>query len=109
LQRLLTSRNGQVETDTLTDQPNELIYKIPLKPCALNAEIQHFVLRFNKISLLYGYQLKEGLGGERRPKDRVKTADMSTLHQISFIYLSQSENSPPKKTLTPKLYVDIGA
>ncbi len=28
---------------------------IPLQPCALNAEFQHFILRFNKISLLYGY------------------------------------------------------
>jgi hypothetical protein len=31
---------------------------IPLKPCALNAEIQHFILRFNKISLLCRYHLK---------------------------------------------------
>jgi hypothetical protein len=25
----------------------------------------------NKISLLYGHPLKEGFGGERRPKDKV--------------------------------------
>jgi hypothetical protein len=25
---------------------------LTLKPCALNAEFQHFILRFNKISLL---------------------------------------------------------
>jgi retron-type reverse transcriptase len=25
-----------------------------VKPCALNAEFQHFILRFNKISSLYG-------------------------------------------------------
>ncbi len=30
-----------------------------------------FILRFNKISLLCGYHLKEGDKGERRPKDRV--------------------------------------
>jgi hypothetical protein len=28
---------------------------ITLEPCALNAEFQHFMLRFNKISLLCGY------------------------------------------------------
>ncbi len=41
-----------------------------LQPCALNAHFQHFIPRFNKISLLYGYPWKKGLG-ERRPKDRV--------------------------------------
>jgi predicted naringenin-chalcone synthase len=28
---------------------------ISLEPCALNADFQHFISRFNKISLLYGY------------------------------------------------------
>jgi hypothetical protein len=28
---------------------------ITLEPCALNAEFQHFILGFNKISLLRGY------------------------------------------------------
>jgi len=45
---------------------------ISLEPCALNAEYQHFILRFVKMSLLCGYHLKEGIMGERRPKDRVK-------------------------------------
>ncbi len=35
---------------------------ISLKPCALNAEFQHFMLRFNKISFLCRYHWK---GGER--------------------------------------------
>jgi hypothetical protein len=35
---------------------------IPLEPCALNVEIQHLLI-----------PLKEGLGGERRLKDSVKT------------------------------------
>jgi hypothetical protein len=43
---------------------------ISLGPRPLSAEFQHFILRFNKMSLLCGYQ---GTGGERRPKDRVKT------------------------------------
>jgi len=43
---------------------------ISLGPRALSAEFQHFILRFNKMSLLCGYQRT---GGERRPKDRVKT------------------------------------
>jgi hypothetical protein len=33
---------------------------ILLEPCALNVEFQHFILRFNKISLLYGYHWKKG-------------------------------------------------
>jgi hypothetical protein len=33
---------------------------ITLEPCALNAEFRHFVLRFNKISLLFGYHWKRG-------------------------------------------------
>ncbi len=39
---------------------------ITLKPCALNAEFEHFILRFNKISLgTLQIPLKEGIGGER--------------------------------------------
>jgi hypothetical protein len=38
---------------------------ITLEPCALNDEFQHFILRFNKISLLCLYHWKEGIGGER--------------------------------------------
>jgi len=45
---------------------------VTLKPRALNAEFQHFILRFNKISLLCGYHWKrkyrvnaEETGGER--------------------------------------------
>jgi hypothetical protein len=46
---------------------------ITLEPCALNAEFQHFILRFNIIFLLCGYHWKRGVGSERRSKDRVKT------------------------------------
>ncbi len=39
---------------------------ITLEPCALNAEFQNFILRFNKKFLLCRYHpLKEGIGGER--------------------------------------------
>jgi len=34
--------------------------QITLEPCALNAEFQHFILRFNKISLLCRYHWKRG-------------------------------------------------
>jgi len=34
---------------------------ISLEPCALNAHFQYFILRYNKISLLYGYPWKKGL------------------------------------------------
>jgi hypothetical protein len=33
---------------------------ITLGPCAFKAEFQHFILRFNKISLLCGYHSKRG-------------------------------------------------
>ncbi len=48
---------------------------ITLEPCgALNAEFQHFILRFNKTSLLCRYHSKRGIGGEKTPKDKgVKT------------------------------------
>jgi len=49
---------------------------INLEPCALNAEFQHFILRFNKISLLYGYPQRR-VWGERRPKDRVTSQIIS--------------------------------
>jgi hypothetical protein len=35
-----------------------------LEPCALNADFQHSIPRFNKFFLLYG-----GFGVKRRPKD----------------------------------------
>jgi hypothetical protein len=45
---------------------------ITLEPCALNAEFQHVISRFNEVSLLCGpHSKKEGIGGERRPKERV--------------------------------------
>jgi hypothetical protein len=47
---------------------------ISLEPCALNAGFQHFILRFNKKVFTFRIPLKkEGIVGERRPKDRVKT------------------------------------
>jgi hypothetical protein len=39
---------------------------ITLEPCALNAEFQHFILRFNKISFTLEIPLKEGIRGESR-------------------------------------------
>jgi hypothetical protein len=37
-----------------------------LKPCALNAEFQHFIPRFNKNFLTLGTSLKEGDRGVKR-------------------------------------------
>jgi hypothetical protein len=37
-----------------------LVIIISSEPCALNAEYQHFILRFIKMSLLCGYPLKRG-------------------------------------------------
>jgi hypothetical protein len=41
---------------------------ISLEPCALNAEYQHFILRFIKMSLLCGYHSKRGWGVKGDPK-----------------------------------------
>jgi hypothetical protein len=35
------------------------------RPCALNADFQHFILRFNENFLTLQILLKEGIGGER--------------------------------------------
>ncbi len=44
-----------------------------LEPCALNAEFKHFIPRFKTNFLTLRTSLKEGIRGEQRPKDRVKT------------------------------------
>jgi len=40
---------------------------------ALNAKFQHFKPKFNKTSLFLWTSLKEGIGDEKRPKNKVKT------------------------------------
>ncbi len=42
-------------------------YNYP-EPCALNAEFQHYIHRFNKISLLWGPHSKRGQGVKGGPK-----------------------------------------
>jgi len=46
---------------------------VTLQPCALNAEFQHFILRFDKNFPNFADTTKRGDGGESRPKKRVKT------------------------------------
>jgi hypothetical protein len=53
---------------------------ITLEPCALNAEFQHFRLRFNKIFLLLQIPLKEGMGAECRPKTGGRQGDFTELY-----------------------------
>jgi hypothetical protein len=45
--------------------------RITLEPCVWNAEFQHFILRFIKVSLLCGDTTERGIMGEREGKDRV--------------------------------------
>jgi hypothetical protein len=45
---------------------------ITLEPCALKVEFQHFKLRFNIRKLFLEIPLREGIRGERRPKNIVK-------------------------------------
>jgi len=63
-------------TERLQSQLHIFSLLLPIitpQPCALNAEFQHFILRFNKNFLTLRIPLKEGIGGEKRPKDRVKS------------------------------------
>jgi hypothetical protein len=41
---------------------------IPLEPCALNAEFQHFIPRFHKFSLVCRPHSKRGIGVKGGPK-----------------------------------------
>jgi len=65
----------------------------------LNAEFQHFILRFNKISVLCSYHWKSGLGWfERRPKERVT-------FQITLLHHPQTIESP--KSTHSETHIDI--
>jgi hypothetical protein len=57
-------------------------YLITLEPCALNAQFQDFIPRFNTIFLICG-NLKEGSAGEWRPKSRVTKARSLHLGEAS--------------------------
>ncbi len=67
---------------------------ISLEPCALNTEFQHFMLRFNKISLLCRYHWKRGwagkaesIGGEREGdfmNNFIKFCFWKTMNQQSW-------------------------
>jgi hypothetical protein len=68
--------------------PNCTTTIISLEPCALNAEFQHSILSW---SISYWdliniftlrLPLKEGIGGERRPKDRVKRRLLYSIFSI---------------------------
>jgi len=52
--------NGSTAVTYIFTAPTCTATIIPLEPCALNAGIQHFILRFNKKILLYRYHLKRG-------------------------------------------------
>ncbi len=66
--------------------------RITLEPCALNAEFQHFILRFNKISLLWGHTERGDKRGvwKQAPKRGWRQGDFldNSIHLISFPFLS---------------------
>jgi hypothetical protein len=60
---------------------------ITLEPCALNAAFQHFISRFNNISLLCRYHRKRGLGPkaeEIRGETEGDFTDKSIVQSISL-------------------------
>jgi hypothetical protein len=66
-----------------------------LEPCALNAEFQHLIPRFNQTSLLCRLHSKRGIGGEKRPKDRVKTGWL-----YGFLSYLQTDQMNGKRLIT---------
>ncbi len=58
---------------------------ISLEPCALNADFQRFIPSFSKISLLYGYPWKKGLGWKESQRQGDITNNFS-------IYTCTSQN-----------------
>jgi hypothetical protein len=70
---------------------------ITLEPCALNAEFQHFIPRFNKTS-----SLKEGIGGckeaQIQGEDRMTLRKNSIILPTNLVYLHNI--TPPLKVLT---------
>ncbi len=58
---------------------------IALEPCALYAKFEHFILRFNKISLRLQIPLKEGIGGEREGEDKIIIIPKLHLYSSSFM------------------------
>jgi hypothetical protein len=60
---------------------------VSLESCALNAEFQHFILRFNKNVFTLRIPLKEGIGGwkeaQRQGEDRV-TLRITRINSVQF-------------------------
>jgi hypothetical protein len=46
----VSTKKEQHLRESASTAPTCTATMVPLEPCALNAEIQHFILRFNKIS-----------------------------------------------------------
>jgi hypothetical protein len=60
---------------------------INLEPCALNANFQHFIPRFNKKFLTFMDTTERRVWGERRPKDKVtlrRILIFTLTHPITF-------------------------
>ncbi len=56
---------------------------ITLTPCALNAEFQHFILRFNiKKFITLLIPLNEGIRGESRPKRHCEDRVTLCIHKV---------------------------
>ncbi len=58
---------------------------ISLEPCALNADVQHFIPKFKKIFLLYGYPWKKG----SRWKEVQRQGDFTNNFSI-YTYMPQN-------------------
>jgi len=87
---------------------------ISLEPCALNAEYQHFIVRFIKMSLLCGYHWKRGKGvkgGEAQRHvyftDNSNTTTNLAMHQSwSGTWASLLGINPGRKDPTSFVWVE---
>ncbi len=69
---------------------------ISLEPCALNADFQHFIPRFNKICLLWWIPQKKGFGW----KEAQRQGDF-TINFSIYTYTPQNIFTGPCKCISP--------
>jgi hypothetical protein len=92
--------SASIATTYILTAPTSTTTIITLEPCALNAEFQHFILKFNKNFLTLRIPLKEGIGGWKQRGQGMK--ERMTL-QITLL-LKKSSNC---STVLPSYSVQL--
>jgi hypothetical protein len=71
------------------NQRRERATIISLEPCALNADFEHFIPKYNEIFLLYKYLWKKGLGSKEAQRQGDFTNNFSYLQLHSPKHLHE--------------------